>query len=244
MTREFVLTSDQLEKVSSMLLHEFKLGLSRETNPIACVKMYPTYVRDVPNGTEQGKFLALDLGGTNFRVLVIDLKGDQVRMENRVFPISQETMLGTGEGLFDHIAACLADFMVEHNMQDERLPLGFTFSFPCIQEGLTKARLVRWNKGFKCSDCEGEDVVVMLRAALARRKDVEIDVTGVLNDTTGTLMSCAHKNRKCRIGVIVGMCCVAETTRYSSLHPLIFSLHRNWNECLLHGEIEERGDLG
>ena len=199
-----MLTNVQLEKVSSLLLNEFKLGLGRETNAAACVKMFPTYVRDVPNGSEKGKFLALDLGGTNFRVLLIELDGEQVKMENRVFPISQETMLGTGEQLFDHIAACLADFMVEHKMQQERLPLGFTFSFPCVQEGLTKGRLVRWTKGFNCSGCVGEDVVVLLRAALARRKDVEIDVTGLLNDTTGTLMSCAHKNRKCRVGVIVG----------------------------------------
>lgn len=26
----------------------------------------------------------------------------------------------------------------------------------------------------------------------------------VLNDSTGTLMSCAHKNLNCRIGVIIG----------------------------------------
>lgn len=26
----------------------------------------------------------------------------------------------------------------------------------------------------------------------------------VLNDSTGTLMSCAHKNLDCRIGVIIG----------------------------------------
>ena len=190
--------------MSSLLLTEFKKGLSRETNPTATVKMFPTYVRDVPSGNEEGKFLGLDLGGTNFRVLLIELKGEQVRMENRVFPISQETMLGTGDQLFDHIAACLADFTVEHQLQNVRLPLGFTFSFPCVQEGLTRARLARWTKGFNCSGCVGEDVVVMLRAALARRKDVEIDVTGILNDTTGTLMSCAFKNRKCRVGVIVG----------------------------------------
>jgi hexokinase len=31
------------------------------------------------------------------------------------------------------------------------LPLGFTFSFPCEQEGLAKANLVKWTKGFHCS---------------------------------------------------------------------------------------------
>lgn len=35
-------------------------------------------------------------------------------------------------------------------------------------------------------------------------KDVEIAVMAVLNDSTGTLMSCAHKNHDCKIGVIIG----------------------------------------
>ena len=35
------------------------------------VKMLNTYVHSLPDGTEKGKFLALDLGGSNFRVLLI-----------------------------------------------------------------------------------------------------------------------------------------------------------------------------
>lgn len=54
--------------------------------------------------------------------------------------------------LFDHIAACLADFMEEQQVKGkERLPLGFTFSFPCRQEGLSSAFLVNWTKGFNVS---------------------------------------------------------------------------------------------
>jgi hexokinase len=49
-----------------------------------------------------------------------------------------------------------------------RLPLGFTFSFPCKQEGLSVGRLTTWTKGFKCSGVEGEDVVQLLREALGR----------------------------------------------------------------------------
>ena len=43
---------------------------------------------------------------------------------------------GTGDELFDHIAKCLSDFVFDRELQDEVLPLGFTFSFPCEQEGL------------------------------------------------------------------------------------------------------------
>lgn len=186
------------------MLKELNEGLRRETNMIASLKMYPTYVRDVPDGTEKGKFMALDLGGTNFRVLVIDLDGDEFKMENKIFSIPLEIMTGTGEQLFDHIAECMASFMEEHNLMNHKLPLGFTFSFPCRQEGLTRARLVNWTKGFCCSGVEGEDVVEMLRASLRKRSDIDIDVMAVVNDTTGTLMSCAHKNRQCKMGVIIG----------------------------------------
>lgn len=36
----------------------------------------------------------------------------------------------------------MAKFMEEHDLKDaKQLPLGFTFSFPCRQEGLTSAKV-------------------------------------------------------------------------------------------------------
>ncbi len=73
--------------------------------------------------------------------------------------------------MFDHIADCLAKFMREQGLTDKpKLPLGFTFSFPCAQEGLTRARLINWTKGFNAAGVEGNDVVSMLRDACQRRK--------------------------------------------------------------------------
>jgi len=45
---------------------------------------------------ETGDYLALDLGGTNFRVLLISLKGSAVDMKNKIYPIAEDLMLGTG----------------------------------------------------------------------------------------------------------------------------------------------------
>lgn len=203
-TRQLLLSNDQLKQIQALLETEMDLGLARDTNHRADIKMYPTYVRDVPNGTEKGNFLALDLGGTNFRVLLIKLDGAQFEMDNEIYAIPQEIMLGTGQQLFDHIAECLAHFMEKRDVKQYCLPLGFTFSFPCRQEGLTKAKLVRWTKGFRCTGVEDMDVVELLRDAIRRRRDIDIDVMAVLNDTTGTLMSCAHKRRDCAIGLIIG----------------------------------------
>ena len=83
---------------------------------------------------------------------------------------------------------CLANFCADRQIQDEILPLGFTFSFPLHQEGLAKGFLVKWTKGFNCEGVEGEDVVILLQQAIERRGDVKIEVCAILNDTTGCLM--------------------------------------------------------
>ncbi|EEB16350.1 Hexokinase type, putative [Pediculus humanus corporis] len=199
-----ILNNDQLFRVKKLLLDSLKKGLKKETHPEAIIKCFPTYVQDLPNGKEKGKFLALDLGGTNFRVLIIYLEENHFDMKSKIYPVPEAIMLGTGTQLFDHIAECLATFTKENNVNTERLPLGFTFSFPLRQKALTTGLLERWTKGFNCSGVIGEDVVRLLREALQRRHDVQIDVCAILNDTTGTLMSCAWKNQNCRIGLIVG----------------------------------------
>ena len=78
------------------------------------------------------------------------------------------------------------EFVNDFQLGDEKLPLGFTFSFPCRQEGLAKATLTNWTKGFKSSGVEGEDVVELMKKAINRHPGkVQIDVCALLNDTTG-----------------------------------------------------------
>jgi hexokinase len=45
---------------------------------------------------ESGQILALDLGGTNFRILLITLGGQEVNMESKIYIIPQNIMVGTG----------------------------------------------------------------------------------------------------------------------------------------------------
>jgi hexokinase len=212
-TRSLIISHQQLEMTCRLLENEFKRGLGRDTNKDASVKMYPTHLIDRQDEhqslghfaePEEGRFMALDLGGTNFRVILVELEGSNFHMDNQTFSLSQELMHGPGDQLFDYIAECLYKFVMERNLGSHCLPLGFTFSFPIQQDSLAHARLVSWTKGFKCSGVEGKDVVGLLREAIQRRPGLDIEVMAVVNDTTGTLMSCAFKNRECRIGLIVG----------------------------------------
>ncbi|XP_076460267.1 hexokinase-like isoform X2 [Babylonia areolata] len=198
------LSDDDYHKVMQLMRQKMDEGLARSTNEKAVIKMFPTYVRAVPDGTEVGEFLALDLGGTNFRVLLVSLQGQEVKMESRIFLIPQHIMLGSGIQLFDHIADCIFRFVKDHNLVGRKLPLGFTFSFPCRQHGLAKAVLTTWTKGFKCEGVEGHDIVILLHEAIKRRGDLEVECLAVINDTVGALMSCAHSDRRCALGIILG----------------------------------------
>lgn len=81
-----------------ILEEEMTVGLSPITHSKASVKMFPTYVRHLPNGTEHGHVLALDLGGTNFRVLLIDLRGQgKAELTSKIFVIPQSIMIGDGK---------------------------------------------------------------------------------------------------------------------------------------------------
>ncbi|XP_004617171.1 hexokinase HKDC1 isoform X1 [Sorex araneus] len=203
---QFRLTHQQLEGIRDKMRGELEYGLKRDTHGQATVKMLPTYVYGVPDGTEHGKFLALDLGGTNFRVLLVKIRSGRksVRMYNKIFAIPLGIMQGTGEELFDHIVQCIADFLDYMGLKGARLPLGFTFSFPCSQTSIDKGILIGWTKGFKATDCEGEDVVDMLREAIKRRNEFDLDIVAIVNDTVGTMMTCGYEDPNCEIGLIAG----------------------------------------
>ena len=47
--------------------------------------------------SEEGNYLALDLGGTNFRVLLVSLKGQKVDIKSKMYLISKALMVGPGE---------------------------------------------------------------------------------------------------------------------------------------------------
>ena len=176
----------------------------------AQMSQIPTYVTAVPNGTEKGLYMAVDLGGTNFRVCSIQLHGNSTfSLTQSKVPIPKELMVAkTSHELFSFLAKQIELFLKTHHGEhynshverrasyvgfgtpkdEEIFSLGFTFSFPVQQYGINKGTLIRWTKGFDIHDTVGKDVCALLQK--------EIDVLGLpvrvaalVNDTVGTLMA-------------------------------------------------------
>ncbi|KAM3172992.1 hypothetical protein ACTXT7_013411 [Hymenolepis weldensis] len=199
-----VLTNENYANIRDKLLEAMVRGLALETRESSSVKMYPSFVTKFPTGKEKGQFLALDLGGTNYRVLLVTLaEGEHPKINERTYAIPKEKMLGTSQELFGYIAATLQNFLMRHSLENTPLPLGFTFSFPCEQHALDQSILVRWTKGFNVQDAVKADVCKLLQDA-TNELGLKVQCIAVVNDTVGTLASCALEDPSCAIGLIVG----------------------------------------
>jgi hexokinase len=148
-----------------MLIAGFSLPLEQP--------MIPTWVMAFPTGHETGKFLAIDMGGTNLRVCEIILPeavGEFDIIQSK-YRMPEELKSGTSQELWDYVAECIHQFVEYHHEGEhiEQLGLGFTFSYPVSQESIDHGVLQRWTKGFDVKGVEGQNVVPQFEAALRDR---------------------------------------------------------------------------
>ncbi|KAJ1361530.1 hypothetical protein KIN20_020804 [Parelaphostrongylus tenuis] len=202
---EFKLSNNTLRRMMTHMNDNMDKGLEGGLKA-STIAMLPSFVPELPDGTERGKFVAMDLGGTNLRVMIMEIEpGEPMRTKQFNTRISNAAMHGTGTQLFDYIAKALADFLIEKELADENLPVGFTFSYPCDQTSLRSAKLLRWTKGVTATGVVGEDVVKLLEEAIERDGRIRVEVVALINDTVGTMVAAAYEaNGECDLGVIIG----------------------------------------
>lgn len=162
----FIVDQQKLKEITNHFVSELTKGLSKGGGNIP---MNVAWVMGYPTGNEQGTFLALDMGGTNLRVCEIILpeeKGEFDIIQSK-YRMPEELKTGTAEELWDYVADCLQQFIDYHHEGEDldKVPLGFTFSYPATQDYIDHGVLQRWTKGFDISGVEGHDVVPQFEAA-------------------------------------------------------------------------------
>ena len=218
--KAFSISLNHIKIMISQFHREMKNGLSGHESSL---KMIPSLM-DRPKSDEKGEFFALDLGGTNFRVLSGKLDGKRKAIVSAVskFAIPKKDMQGTGVRLFDFIAAGIDAFLTENSIDRNKVyDLAFTFSFPVEQTSLTAGKLIVWTKGFTATGVQGRNVVELLNQALERKHISCINVTALANDTVGTLVARSYADPTCDMGVIMGTgtnACYRE--KLSNIHKL------------------------
>lgn len=132
---EAPLQPDRLLQMSTRLQDEFARKLQ---NSDMC--MLPSYNHTLPTGQERGSYLALDVGGSTFRIALVELRGKEAAAncmtiaKMRSFPIDNKVRALEGNAFFDWMAARIAetlhDAQVSARLGHDTLPMGLSWSFP------------------------------------------------------------------------------------------------------------------
>ena len=78
---KFTISDARLSDIIGSFRQKMKEGLASDGQPL---KMIPTFITERPAGNGTGSFYAIDLGGTNLRVLRVNLKGNsEVEIEHQ-----------------------------------------------------------------------------------------------------------------------------------------------------------------
>lgn len=196
----FKLDNEQLKGIAYAFREKVEEGLSKKNAEIQCI---PTFI--LPKAADvKGKALVLDLGGTNYRVAIVDFTQEKpVIYPNNGWKKDMSVMKSPGytrEELFKE----LADLIVEIKREEE-MPIGYCFSYPAESVPGGDAKLLRWTKGVDIRKMVGQFVGKPLLGYLNEKNKIKFTGIKVLNDTIASLFAgLTDKSYDAYIGLIVG----------------------------------------
>lgn len=174
-------------------------GLARKDAELQCL---PTFVAD-NSLIQDGLSYIIDLGGSNVRAGIVSVTNGAATVirqsESIAMPWKRDTPFE--KTLFLKIQADLLDSIAV----DEKLPLGYCFSYPTESQPDGDAVLKFWTKGIDVPGTVGERVGSLLLKYIQRHYTrLRCGGVTVINDTIAALLAGSDKNCPMRIGLIVG----------------------------------------
>ena len=196
----FVLDNDQLKTIAHSFREKVEEGLNADNMEIQCI---PTFITPKAKGIN-GKALVLDLGGTNYRVAIVDFgKGTPSIHPNNGWKKDMSVMKSPGftrEELFRELSD-----MIVGIKREEEMPIGYCFSYPTESVLGGDAKLLRWTKGVDIQEMIGQFIGKPLLDYLNKKNKIKFTGIKVLNDTIASLFAgLTDRSYDAYIGLIVG----------------------------------------
>ncbi|CCE63466.1 hypothetical protein TPHA_0E03770 [Tetrapisispora phaffii CBS 4417] len=202
---QFVVTQGQLIAMTNYFIDQMNSGLNEEIG--SGLPMIPSFVTALPTGEEQGIVLTAELGGTNFTVSKVTLKGRNQysidQMKTRIPDYLFQNYSATSRDLFTFLVKQVDEFMRSHlgdvftadRKHDQSFKMGFIFSYPVKQTSLDTAELIRWTKRLNIKDTVGKDVIQLFQDELDNQGLNMVNVMALTNDTICTFLSLCYSTR-------------------------------------------------
>ena len=203
----FALTTEELKAIANKLQAKIEEGLKADDQEISCI---PTHIHPKKQ-IEDGKVLALDWGGTNFRAAIVEYKnGTATILETCKNELDRNVTQGFNQ---ERLLETMAGFIGQLKQLDESVTkIGYCFSYPAASRLNGDAIPLRWTKGIDIPDMIGKPLGEPLVKYLNSHKDIRATFTDVkvINDTVACLfaglteLTADKKPFDSYIGLIVG----------------------------------------
>ncbi|KAG9248370.1 hypothetical protein BJ878DRAFT_531955 [Calycina marina] len=177
------------------------------------MNMLPSYNHLLPTGNERGSYLALDVGGSTFRVALIELSGTGADggckiLRTKSIKIDSGIRQLQGSLFFDWMAQRIGETLAGQaegkDMSAAPLSMGLSWSFPIEQTSLRGGRLLGMGKGFMAAQgLLGQDLGNLIQSACSRHS-LNVELNAIVNDSSATLLSKAYLDPGTRFGLILG----------------------------------------
>lgn len=128
------LDGEHLRKISSRLQQSYSKACQHDH-----ISWLPSFCHTLPSGYEQGSALALDVGGSNLRVALVDMRGRGAQGGAAVERLRQDFTIGDdvrnlqGRAFFEWMAEKICEAFAAHLewvQGPSPLPIGLSWSFP------------------------------------------------------------------------------------------------------------------
>ena len=143
----FELTTGELQYIANSLQAKIEEGLKKDGMEISDI---PTHINPKDN-IEDGKVLALDWGGTNFRAAIVEFKNGKpsiIEGPKKRLLDKETTASFKRDDLLREMAATISELK---SLDSEVSRIGYCFSYPARCEINGDATLMRWTKGINIS---------------------------------------------------------------------------------------------
>lgn len=189
----------QFDACLTAFVSEMERGLAGGASSL---KMIPAYLDAQAPPSDGGPVIAIDMGGTNLRIALIEWKNSRMHfLDRRQYP-----MPGTQGNLersefFEQIAEYLLP------IADQSARIGLCFSFPCEILPTLEGKVLNFNKEVSIRNASGALLGQEIDAALQRSGCRVRHRTCVINDTVATLLGAraqAVRDYAGYIGFILG----------------------------------------
>ncbi|KAF2852859.1 actin-like ATPase domain-containing protein [Plenodomus tracheiphilus IPT5] len=199
----------ELSRMSTQLVEQFAPKLQASE-----ICMLPSYNDTLPTGLERGTYLALDVGGSTFRIALVELNGRQPDTKNmrivamKSYKIDEKVRQRSGSQFFDWMAEkiqqALADPQLHKLAGIPSIPMGLSWSFPVEQTSIRSANLLDMGKGFRATEgLLGQDLSELIMTP-CRKRNLPVHMASIINDSSATLLSRAYEDPSTRFAVILG----------------------------------------